>query len=55
MLIGEVFNSGEDPGGAARSTAYTAPFAFMGGAIRKVLVDASGPAYVDLKSKLLRY
>ena len=49
MLAGEGLNVGKDPGGPVSTTAYTAPFAFTGGAIREVIIDVSGLAYVDLE------
>ena len=49
MLAGEGLNVGKDPGGPVSTTAYTAPFAFTGGAIREVIIDVSGQAYVDLE------
>ncbi len=48
-LAGEGLNVGKDPGGPVSTTAYTAPFALTGGAIREVIIDVSGQAYVDLE------
>ena len=36
------------------SSAYTAPFAFTGGTIAKVVVDISGTPYRDVERELAR-
>lgn len=48
-LAGEGLNVGKNPGDLVSTTAYTAPFAFTGGAIREVIIDVSGQTYVDLE------
>ncbi|MCP3991038.1 MAG: arylsulfatase [Actinomycetia bacterium] len=49
MLGGEGLNVGKDPGAPVSASAYAAPFPFVGGTIREVIIDVSGEPYVDLE------
>ncbi len=49
MLGGEGLNVGKDPGAPVCASAYAAPFPFVGGTIREVIIDVSGEPYVDLE------
>jgi arylsulfatase len=51
-LVGEGLNVGKDPGEPVTDDyAGSRPYAFTGGAIREVLVDVSGEAYLDLEAE----
>jgi hypothetical protein len=50
---GEGVNIGKDPGGSVAKSVYEAPYPFVGGTIKEVIVDVSGNQYVDLELEAL--
>ena len=53
-LVGEGLNVGRDPGEAVTDDyPTTRPHAFMGGTIKKAIVDVSGDHYVDFEMEAL--
>jgi arylsulfatase A-like enzyme len=53
-LVGDGICVGRDSGSAVTAD-YTAPFAFAGGTIERVIVDVSGEHYVDHEKEVLAY
>jgi arylsulfatase A-like enzyme len=53
-LVGDGICVGRDSGSAVTAD-YSAPFAFAGGTIERVVVDVSGEHYVDYEKEVLAY
>jgi hypothetical protein len=53
-LVGDGLCVGRDSGSAVTPD-YTAPFAFRGGTIERVVIDVSGEHYVDHEKEVLAY
>jgi arylsulfatase A-like enzyme len=53
-LVGDGICVGRDSGSAVTAD-YTAPFAFAGGTIERVVIDVSGEHYIDHEKEVLAY